>query len=129
MKSNTGIFVFTAHLQRLCFYICLSAHRGEYLGRYPPGPGTPPGTRYTDGTRYTPVTRYTPLGPGTPPQGQVHPPDQIYPPGPSAPWEDTLPMSSACWVIQATRGRYACYWNAFLLERKPSLICVILNSK
>ena len=32
-------------LQRLCFYTCLSIHRGEYLGRYPreaPRKPTPP---------------------------------------------------------------------------------------
>ena len=56
-------------LRRLCFYTCLSVHRGEYLGRYPPG------TRYTPG-------RYTPPGSGTPPWDQVTPPDQVHPPQP-----------------------------------------------
>ena len=41
---------------------------GEYLPRYPPGPGTPQ-TRYPPGTRYTPTD-------------QAHPPDQVHPPGP-----------------------------------------------
>ena len=61
---------------------------GEYLTRYPPGPGTPPKdqvhplTRYIPQTRYTPWTRYTPLPrPGTPPRDQVNPPwDQVHPP-------------------------------------------------
>ena len=54
---------------------------------YPPGPGIPPRTRYT------PLgTRYAPPGPGTP------------------------PVSSACWEIRATSGRYASYWNAFLFS-------------
>ena len=31
-------------LRRLCFHRCLSVHRGEYLGRYPPGQVHPPAT-------------------------------------------------------------------------------------
>ena len=46
-------------LRRLCFYRCLSVHRGDYLGRYPPArytpsplAGTPPwaGTHHRTGT-------------------------------------------------------------------------------
>ena len=33
---------------------------------------------------------------------------------PPMPWAGT-PQSSACWEIRATSGRYASYWNAFLL--------------
>ena len=76
---------------------------GEYLGRY-----TPPDQVHPPGTRYTP------LGPGTPPE-----------PG--------TPRSSACWEIRATSGRYASYWNAFLLPSATKLwprlflhVCVIL---
>ena len=48
-------------LRRLCFYTCLSVHRGEHLGRYPPG-------------RYTPSRKVgTPTWAGTPPR-QVQPP-------------------------------------------------------
>ena len=65
--------------------------------RYPPGPGTPPPTRYT------PQIRYTPPGPGTPPPDQVPPRDQVHPPRTRE--------------IRSTRGRYASYWNAFLLEK------------
>ena len=73
-------------LRRLCFYTWVSVHRVglEYLGRYPPRPGTPPRTRYTPlpGTRYTPLpgTRYTPCPPPISPnrtrctpRNQVHP--------------------------------------------------------
>ena len=97
----------------------------------PQGPGTPPRTRYTPQylvplrTRYTPHPRYTPLGPGTPPWDQVHPPlgpgtpprtrysprDQVHPPGPGTPpWDQVHPprYGHSC-------GRYASYWNAFLL--------------
>ena len=102
----------------------------------PPGPGTPPGTRYTPWhqvhpwhqehpldqvhppdqvhpqTRYPARTRYTPLGPGTPP-GPGIPPRPGTPPRTRYP-----PPSSACREIQATSGRYASYWNAFLLSIK-----------
>ena len=50
-------------------HLFLILFRGEYLGRYPPGPGTPPGTRYT------------------PPPDQVHPPRTRYPPGRYTPSE------------------------------------------
>ena len=76
---------------------------GEYLTRYPPprdqvhppGPGTPP------------RTRYTPRGPGTPPWTRYTPPDQVPPLGPAPP-----PRTRE---IRSTCGRYASYWNAFLL--------------
>ena len=97
-------------LRRLCFYTCLSVHRGGVPGqalfkppgtRYTPRQIHTPGTRYTSlgpgqvtpqtrythpnppGTRYTPPgIRYTPTGPGTPnPQwDQVHPPGIRYTP-------------------------------------------------
>ena len=49
---------------------------GEYLGRYPPGPGTSPWDQVHPprpgtlplGPDTPPRTRYTPLGPGTPPR-------------------------------------------------------------
>ena len=74
-----------------------------------PPTGTPPGHVHPPG-RYTPLGRFTPhrytpgqVHPpaGTPP-GQVHPPRQVHPP--------SLPIrGSMC-------GRYASYWNAFLLS-------------
>ena len=85
----------------------------------------------------TPQTRYTP-------QDQVHPragtprpgtpPRQVHPPGPGTPWAGThprpgtlpgdryAPRSSACWEIRATSGRYASYWNAFLLKHFTGLL-------
>ena len=80
---------------------------GENLGRCPPAgtpplAGTPPG-RYTPLGRYTfPPVRYTPRA-GTPRR-------QVPPAG-------TPPGSSTCWEIRATSGRYASYWNAFLLMK------------
>ena len=71
---------------------------------HPPGPGTAPVTRYTPcRTRYTPQDQVHPLRSGTHPGTRYTPPDQVHPP------------KSACWEIRATSGRYASYWNAFLL--------------
>ena len=66
---------------------------GEYLGRYtPPWVGTPPV-----------------FGQVPPLAGKLLPPGR-YP-----------PESSACWEIRATGGRYASYWNAFLLVKNSML--------
>ena len=97
------MLIFTARkrsLRRLCFYTCLSVHKGEYLDRYTPwdqvhspgtrypqGPGTPPGPgtllgRYTPLGRYTsPLGRYTPPGAGTPPWAGTLPWEQVPPLG------------------------------------------------
>ena len=80
---------------------------GECLTRYtppgqvqPPRPGTPPGPGTLPRTRYTPSPgRYTPPKAGTPPQTRYTPPDQVHPPR----------YGHCC-------GRYASYWNAFLLH-------------
>ena len=76
----------------------------------------------------TPRTRYTPPGQVHHPPDQVNPPGQVHPPGPGThtagpgtpsgrytPRAGTPSGSSACWEIRATSGRYASYWNAFLL--------------
>ena len=78
--------------------------------------GTPPAG--TPPARYTPQAGTPPAG--TPPHGQVHPqagtpPWQVHPPAGTPPWQ-VHPHSSACWEIRATSGRYASYWNAFLLN-------------
>ena len=49
-----------------------------------------------------------PPGADTPPGAEPPPPQQ------TPPQEQTL-RSSACWEIRATLGRYASYWNAYLL--------------
>ena len=87
--------VFTARkrsLRRLCFYMCLSVHRGSTCT--PPGPGTPP----RSGT--PPGTSYTSPGPGTPPADQVHLPGQVHPtrtrytpPGPGTPPDQVHPQT------------------------------------
>ena len=88
----------------------------------PPWPGTPPPEQVPPGTRYTPWAgnphlpgRYTPQA-GTPP-GQVHPqagtpPRQVHPPG------QVYPREQCMLEIRATSGRYASYWNAFLLNNR-----------
>ena len=80
-----------------------SAHRGEYLSRYPPGVGTPPMTRYTPRTRYTLWDQVHPQGqvhlpgPGTPPRTRYSPrtrynPRQVHPSGTRyTPWVGTNP--------------------------------------
>ena len=93
--------------RRLCFYTCLSVHRGR-------------GSTWTG----TPRTRYTPPGPGTNPLPDqvLTPPDQVHPLWTRyTPLDQVPPQSSACWEIRATSGRYASYWNAFLLSRQCRL--------
>ena len=74
---------------------------------HPPGPGTPPCDQVHPQTRYTSQDQVHPPAPGTPLGTRYTPlPDQVHPP----------PGSSACREIRATSGRYASYWNAFLLK-------------
>ena len=82
--------------------ICDSVHRGGSTWAGAPPAGTPPG-------RYTPLGRYTFPQSGTPPRAGT-PRRQVPPAG-------TPPGSSTCWEIRATSGRYASYWNAFLLVK------------
>ena len=84
----------------------------------PPDQVHPPWTRYTPHTRYTPPGRYPP-GPGTCPRDQVHPP------GPGIPLDQVHPPGAANSGIRSTIGRYASYWNAFLLGicLRKTLIC------
>ena len=78
-------------LRRLCFYTCLSfCSQGGSASVHA---GIPP--------------------PHLPPPGTRHPPDQT-PPEQTPPWDQTAPPSGSrdgycC-------GRYASYWNAFLLN-------------
>ena len=87
--------------------VCDSVHRGGLQaappgqGEPPPGPGRhPPGTGRTTPPRQgePPRTRQTPSGPGRPPQTRQTPPRE----------EDCS--------IRSMSGRYASYWNAFLLK-------------
>ena len=84
--------------------------------------GTPPG-RYTPLGRYTPGQVHSPWA-GTPlwvgtPAGQVHP------------WADTHQVHPPAMHagIRSTSGRYASYWNAFLLTLSCpfSELCAILE--
>ena len=101
LQNEHFITIFTARkrrLRRLCFYTCLSfCSQGGTPNRYSPLQVHPPG-RYPQAG--TPPSRYTPrqvhtLGRYT--RRQVH-----------------LPAMHA--GIQSTSGRYASYWNAFLLS-------------
>ena len=95
-----------------------SVHRGEYLGRYPPGPGTPPlpWARYTTTPR--PVTtpgRYTPWQvhsprPGTPPQASTPPGTRYTPAGtplqqvhPPTPRTTYTPRQVHPWQVHSPR--------------------------
>ena len=79
-----------------CFYACLSVilftggSGPLHAGIHPPRPevGTPSARPSTPQSR--------------------HPPDQ-------APPRADTPLRSTCWEIRATSGRYAFYWNAFLV--------------
>ena len=101
-----------------------SVYRGGVPGQAPPGPGTPPRTRYPPwdqvhpppwdqvhpGPGTPPGTRYTPPGTRCPPR-QV-PPRQVHPLGPGTPRQvHPLPTPAHGYCC----GRYASYWNAFLL--------------
>ena len=72
------------------------------LGYHPPRADTPRSTH----------------PPGADPQG-ADPPGADTPPGSrqqtTPPGADT-PRHRVCWEIQSTRGRYASYWNAILLQ-------------
>ena len=76
-------------------------------GRTPPGPGRyPPRPRRTSpGTRQTPPRQGDPPEPGRPPWDQADPPSRENPP----------PREEDC-SIRSMSGRYASYWNAFLLN-------------
>ena len=118
-------FYFYYRLQRSCegyvfTRVCLSTGGGSAWVGTPPGPGTPPWDQvHPVRPGKPPRTRYTPR-PGTPPYqvhtppDQVHtPPDQVHtPPGITGtpPRPGTPPRGGYCC------GRYASYWNAFLLE-------------
>ena len=103
----------TTKLRRLCFYTCLSVHRGVCLSACwdttPPGAGTPmeqipPGTKHPL-SRHSPGTRH-PLGPD-PPRTR-HTPGSRHPPRAGTPRTRHLPPADGYCC-----GRYASYWNAF----------------
>ena len=126
-------------LRRLCFYTCLSVHRGSTQAGTPPA-GTP--RQVHPPGRYTPLGRYPPgrysLQAGTPPRVGT-PPRQVHSLGRYTPWAGTplgryipwagTPQSNACWEIRATSGRYAPHWNAFLVFWKVWKLSDICTSK
>ena len=76
----------------------------------PPDQADPPWSRRPPGAGDLPRTRQTPPGAGDPPRPGRPPLEQADPPGPGRP-----PPSEADCSIRSTSGRYASYWNAFLL--------------
>ena len=119
-----GGIIFTARkwsLRRLWFlHVSVILSTGGVPGHVPPpGLGTPPNQVHIPARdqvhppgQVQPRTRYTPdqVHPNPTPQDQVHPANQVHPPGRYT----SPPGSSACWMIWATSGWYASYWNAFL---------------
>ena len=106
----------------------------------PPGLPTPPGLHTPLPLDYIPPRLCTPPRLRTPPDyvspGTTYPPGTMYPPGLHTPWttyppdyipprttyppdyippRTTYPPQAADSSIRSTSGRYASYWNAFLL--------------
>ena len=103
--------------------VCHSVHRGGGV----PAPnfwggawsGTPPGRH--------PPPQAPPLA-GTPPAGtpQQAPPRQAAPPGRHPPWQAPPPGRHPPPGIRSKLGRYASYWNAFLLKNKMKMFFYIM---
>ena len=117
----------------------------------PPRPETPtpPRAGPPDQTRHPP--EQTPPGPDTHPRADTPSPQTRHTPGPETPWEQTPPEHTppgpdtpqeqtpqtrhtpleqtpppreADFSIRSMSGRYASYWNAFLLEyESDSVLC------
>ena len=127
-------------LRRLCFYTCLSVHKGGggVPGQIPPTPGTrytprpdappdqvhpqdqvhPPRTRYTLWTRYPP-------GPGTPP-GTRYPPDQVQPPAPGKPpWDQVPPQTATAADGTHPTGMHSCLFSVMYSRFLCKFICAI----
>ena len=113
--GQRSAYIFTARkrsLRRLCFHRCLSVHGGGVFPHCMLG--------YTPRTRGRHPRQQTPPQDQTPPPRTRHPlPRCRYP----LPWSrhtpeltPNPPPRSACWEIGATSGRYASYWNAYLLN-------------
>ena len=94
-------------LRRLCFYTCLSVHRGVCLSECwdttPPGPGIP--HDQAPPNQATPRTRH-PLGPGIP-RDQA-PPRTRHPPGPGTPQQTA---AAANGTDGTHHGMYSCSVN------------------
>ena len=95
--------------------VCHSVHRGGSASMHV---GIPPPLRIRPPRADTPLPReQTPPRPGTPPDQappQSRPPWTRHPPA----LPDHAPPPEADSSIQSTSGRYASYWNAFLLLNK-----------
>ena len=105
----------------VCLSACWDTPRPDTLQPGTPLDQAPPQTRH----KPIPRTRHhPPPGPGTPSPRTSAPPGQGTPPGPGPPGADTPPPGpgtppprEADCSIRLTSGRYASYWNAFLLLR------------
>ena len=107
-------------LRRLCFYTCVSVHRGGLpqcmLGYHHPSP--PPPEAGTSPEQTPPRSRHpreqTPPLPGSRPPRAVSPPGSKHPPRSRQP---PLADGYCC-------GRYASYWNAFLFGKMFAEKCM-----
>ena len=93
------------------------AHTPPGSTQHPPGSRHPPDQAHPLDQAHTPQTRHTPLGADTPPGADPQPPGPgTHPPRADPPRStDTPPWEADC-SIRSTSGRYASYWNAFLLN-------------
>ena len=118
-------FYIRSHSRSLPKHCVLRHALCGHMIQHPGTKETPPGPRRTPQDQAdTPLAGRTPPA-GRPPQDQGEPPwDQADPPGPRrtpqdqapAPGRENPPTREEDCIIRSMSGRYASYWNAFLLE-------------
>ena len=91
-----------------CLPQCMVGYTPQ--SRHPPGADPPPRNRQPSRSRHPAGSRHTSLGADTPPPRADTPPEQTHPQEQTPPWEQTTPPRDGHCC-----GRYASYWNAFLL--------------
>ena len=109
-------------LRRLCFYRCLSVHRGclpQCILGYSPPDRDPPNRDHPLWTETTPLWTETTPGQTLPLDRDPIPLDRDPPPIPQT---ATAPADDYCC------GRYASYWKAFLLYISCSVSCSVPHS-
>ena len=109
---NVGFLPSATKLRRLCFYRRLSVHRGGVSASVHAGIPHPPREQTPWEQTPPPPGADTPLEADTPPEQT---PPWSRPPGADTPREQTPPRSRPAPRYGHCCGRYASYWNAFLL--------------
>ena len=115
--------------------VCHSVHRRvsasvhAEIPQPPPPPADTPQSRHPTGADTPPWSRpppkqtWHPREQTCPPREQTCPPRADTPPG-----ADTPPPHEADLGIRSMSGRYASYWNAFLLKRQTTIyLCFIFT--